>query len=120
MTAPDAPLPAPTQQDRREAILALFKWENEVSDEAVKPIAEAIARARQMITALCKPRGSEGAREWVMSIPANRERDPDLVISDAIRALEAALAEAQRRADGLENELETRLLEAIDAAGDRR
>jgi len=46
VTAPDAPLPAPTQQDRREAILALFKWENEVSDEAVKPIAEAIARAR--------------------------------------------------------------------------
>jgi len=45
MMMPPTP-PEPTQQDRREAILALFKWENEVSDEAVKPIAEAIARAR--------------------------------------------------------------------------
>ena len=41
--------------------------------------------AHQMISDLCKPRRSEGAREWIMSIPARPDYDPDLVISDSLK-----------------------------------
>ena len=42
-------------------------------------------KAQAMIKALCKPRNSEGAREWVMTIPVNKERDPDAVIGISLR-----------------------------------
>lgn len=45
-----------------------------------------IGRALDMISALCQTRGTPGAREWLMSIPADKERDPDLVIGAALRA----------------------------------
>ena len=45
-----------------------------------------IGKASDMVAALCKPRGSEGSREWIMSIPARRDHDPDLVIGDALQA----------------------------------
>lgn len=45
------------------------------------------AAARAMVRALCTPRGEAGAREWVMSIPARPDHDPDLVIAAALDAL---------------------------------
>ena len=33
-------------------------------------VLKKIEIAHNMISALCKPRGSEGSREWTMSIPA--------------------------------------------------
>jgi hypothetical protein len=57
---------------------------------------EKIDRALAMVAALCKPRETEGAREWIMSIPAEPDRDPDLVIADALHAARAALAPEQR------------------------
>jgi phosphoserine phosphatase len=60
-----------------------------------------------MVSALCKPRNTEGSREWIMSIPANPS-DPDLVIAtalgyatDACTALENAREEIGRRNDYL-------------------
>lgn len=44
----------------------------------------ALEKAMDMVSALCKPRGSKGSREWIMSIPAQPEHDPDLVIADAL------------------------------------
>ena len=44
-------------------------------------------KARDMVSALCKPRNAEGAREWIMHIPARPDHDPDLVIGDALDAV---------------------------------
>jgi len=41
--------------------------------------------AQDMISALCQPRGSQGHRDWIMSIPAQLDYDPDLVIGQALR-----------------------------------
>jgi hypothetical protein len=49
-------------------------------------VLEQIEKAREMVSALCKPRGSEGSREWVMSIPARPDHDPDIVIASALGA----------------------------------
>lgn len=50
-----------------------------------------IDRALAMVEALCRPRGTAGAREWEMSIPARADRDPDLVIADALFAARRVL-----------------------------
>src|SRR6185369_419320 len=41
--------------------------------------------AQAMIKALCQPRGSEGSREWIMSVPARPDYDPDLVIGLSVQ-----------------------------------
>lgn len=43
-----------------------------------------IKAAQAMVADLC-----EGKREWIMSIPARPEHDPDLVIGEALREAEA-------------------------------
>lgn len=53
--------------------------------ERVKQIEERAQKAREMISALCLPRGSAGHREWIMSIPARPDYDPDIVISDSLK-----------------------------------
>jgi len=45
-----------------------------------------VKAAHEMIHALCQPRGSAGSREWIMSIPARPDYDPDLVITSGLRA----------------------------------
>jgi hypothetical protein len=50
-----------------------------------------VQAAREMIHNLCSPRFAAEHREWEMSIPARPDYDPDLVIADAIRVLEAQL-----------------------------
>lgn len=44
-------------------------------------------KACTMITALCVPKGSKGSREWIMSIPAEPDYDPDIVICDSLKDL---------------------------------
>jgi len=72
---------------------------------AMDDVLKKLDAAQDMVTALCKPPGSKGAREWVMSIPARPDYDPDLVISDALYSasrriceLEEVEAERDRRA----------------------
>lgn len=57
----------------------------------LRELRKKIERASQMVEALCKPRGSEGSREWAMSIPARPDYDSDLVIGDGLDAGRAAL-----------------------------
>ena len=46
---------------------------------------EKLTKAHELVVALCAPRGTRGAREWIMSIPARPDYDPDIVIGEAIR-----------------------------------
>lgn len=54
-----------------------------------------VGDAHKMVSALCKPRGSAGAREWLMSIPARPDYDPDIVIDRSLRDIHALLAEVE-------------------------
>ena len=45
---------------------------------------EKVDAAIEMVINLCKPKGTVGSREWMMSIPARPQSDPDLVIGDAL------------------------------------
>jgi hypothetical protein len=47
-------------------------------------IAEREKKAHRMIQSLCTPRGFEGHRDWIMSIPARLDDDPDLVIAASL------------------------------------
>ena len=83
--------------------------------ERLAEIPAKLEAARQMISALCKPRYTEGHRDWIMSIPARPNHDPDIVIGEALREIPfllarydelARLAKAQqtlRRESGQEN-----------------
>jgi hypothetical protein len=66
-----------------------------------KPEIEAaetrLAKARRMVHDLCQPKGTAGAREWIMRIPADEDNDPDLVIGAALSDLAKLLREAKGR-----------------------
>jgi len=53
----------------------------------LKAIEERCEKATKMISDLCHQR-----TRWVMSIPARRDTDPDLVIGDSIQDNEALVA----------------------------
>jgi hypothetical protein len=53
--------------------------------------ADALMAAEAMIHSLCIPPGSPGHRDWVMSIPARPNYDPDLVIANALNLLAGEL-----------------------------
>lgn len=55
-------------------------------DETRPDVLKLIETAHDLVCALCKPRNSHGAREWMMSIPARPDYDPDLVIGGALMA----------------------------------
>lgn len=67
----------------------------------LKAIRERCDKACQMVSDLCKPKGTAGARDWIMRIPAERDYDPDLVIGDSLQDIPAALS----RIEELEAEL---------------
>lgn len=69
------------------------------------PKAEA---AHAMVSALCKPRYTEGHRDWVMSIPARPEYDPDLVIAAGLRELEERIALLEETLAGNQSSNEAR------------
>ena len=55
-----------------------------VEQTAETQALEAIEKALVMVHALCQPKGSREHRDWIMSIPARPNHDPDLVISKAL------------------------------------
>lgn len=92
-----------------------------MTPERLAEIRRQLDAAHEMVAALCRPRGSEGAREWEMSIPARPGHDPDIVIADGLGAardllaalderdaeiarLRADLLDAYALADGMERE----------------
>ena len=64
--------------------------------------------AQKMISALCLPRDADGARRWVMSIPARPDYDPDLIISRALADISDLLTDRSRMLTRIE-ELEAYL-----------
>lgn len=66
-----------------------------LTDAELAAASEEIERAFDMVDALCRPYGTEGAREWSMSIPARPKHDPDLVIGDGLFAGRRLLTHAR-------------------------
>jgi hypothetical protein len=62
-----------------------------MTDTTTKDLMKRIDRAMNMVGDLCKPKGSEGSRNWTMSIPARPDYDPDLVIADGLLAGKQAI-----------------------------
>jgi len=72
--------------------LCHYEGENPMAvPESQDGLEHKVQAAREMIHNLCSPRFAAEHREWEMSIPARPDYDPDLVIADAIRVLEAQL-----------------------------
>ena len=63
-------------------------------------LREQAERAHSEIARLCS---APVDSRWRMSIPANPERDSDLILSDALTALERALDAETERADAAED-----------------
>lgn len=76
---------------------------------ADRELIERIDRAHKMICDLCTRK-----REWMLSVPARRDYDPDLVIEDGLQAGREAIA----RLSALSLEVE-RLRGALTAIRDR-
>lgn len=67
-----------------------------VTPEQLAEIKARNESANKMVSALCTPRGLFGHREWMMSIPAQPDHDPDLVISASLHDVPALIAEVER------------------------
>lgn len=67
--------------------------------------------AVEMVSALCKPKYSEGAREWIMSIPARPDYDPDMVIAASLRDIAYLLQEVDNLTHDIGKALESLTLE---------
>jgi hypothetical protein len=61
-----------------------------------------LAKAKDMVACLCLPQSDARSRDWIMSIPARPDHDPDLVIAAALDDVAFLLGEVERlRAAGL-------------------
>jgi hypothetical protein len=69
-----------------------------MTDPDIPAIRERAEAAQNMISALCTPKGSEGARDWIMSIPARPDHDPDIVISASLADIRPLLALVDKQA----------------------
>jgi len=64
-------------------------------------IAERVDTALNLINDLC-----QGRRTWTMSVPARRDYDPDLVLSDTVMALQTELSHAEAQVRELREALD--------------
>lgn len=67
---------------------------------------QAINTAMEMVSALCQPKGTEGARNWTMSIPARRDYDPDLVIANGLRLAKEEIERLENHRDELQKSVD--------------
>jgi len=63
------------------------------------PTIDAIEKALDMVCDLCKPKNIAGAKEWIMSIPAQPDKDPDLVIANGLREAKKRIATLEKQRD---------------------
>ena len=63
------------------------------------PTIDAIEKALDMVCDLCKPKNIAGAKEWIMSIPAQPDKDPDLVIANGLREAKKRIAMLEKQRD---------------------
>lgn len=83
---------------------------NSISPEVLEELRGKLKAARDMVSALC-----HGDRQWTMSVPAQPNTDPDLVISDGLRAGSTLLSTLSSLKE--ENE---RLKEALKPSGETK
>lgn len=62
----------------------------------IKAIKARVAAANDMVTALCLPKYSNFARDWIMSIPALPDHDPDLVIGASLHDVSKLITAYER------------------------
>lgn len=74
------------QGDGYRALRAALAASGDTPRDGLREALEAIAKAEATVTALC-----EGKQRWVMNVPAEPDRDPDLVISDALAKARAVI-----------------------------
>jgi flagellar biosynthesis/type III secretory pathway protein FliH len=55
-----------------------------------------LAKAKDMVACLCLPQSDSRSRDWIMSIPARPDHDPDLVIAAALDDVAFLLGEVER------------------------
>ncbi|MFZ3043713.1 MAG: hypothetical protein WA058_01220 [Minisyncoccia bacterium] len=63
-------------------------------------IIEQLEKAHKVVVELC-----DGTRKWIMHIPADVERDPDLIIGGALREAQKEIAALRSRAENVEAQL---------------
>jgi len=51
----------------------------------LETVMQRYEKALDVVVALCLPKGTPGSRQWLMSIPARPDYDPDLVISASLK-----------------------------------
>lgn len=67
-----------------------------MTQELIKEALKAIEKADKMVSDLCS-----GKEQWIIQIPARPDKDPDLVISDALTKAQKALKEQQQKIQSL-------------------
>ena len=78
------------------------------------PTIDAIEKALDMVCDLCKPKNIAGAKEWIMSIPAQPDKDPDLVIANGLREAKKRIATLEKQRDNPWISVDERLPESMD------
>ena len=71
-----------------------------MTEEKLSEIEARKTAAFDMVISLCKNRDEYGRRDWIMSIPARPDYDPDLVIGSSLHDIPdliAALREERER-----------------------
>jgi hypothetical protein len=63
--------------------------------------------AMEMISNLCRRQTDPKYREWIMSIPARPDHDPDLVIGEALRAMKKEIVAGRAAEEALAELRET-------------
>lgn len=84
-----------------------------IKSEDVKNTLDKIAKARAMVSDICNQK-----RDWILSIPADPVRDPDLVISAALDAAEKILEKGAYPPPMTNPEQAAESLKMIDLLGD--
>lgn len=67
-----------------------------MGEDDLATIEARCAKADEMVERLCRGRDEAGHRDWLMSIPARPDHDPDLVIAAALADVPALVAEVRR------------------------
>ncbi len=80
-----------SQRERTEYVQSATLKEMAIRAE-ITAAHDRLRNANQIVSDLCKPRKHPERRDWVMSIPARRDHDPDLVIGDALLDAKRTLA----------------------------
>lgn len=69
-----------------------------MAEQQTSEVLDKIKKAQKTVVALC-----HGDLEWIMSIPCNEDRDPDLVIGSALRTAKTEITQLRAQIKVCEN-----------------